>query len=66
MMHDQADEQEQMWAQGWRPAGHREPSDDEQRFLREHPGWLQAVWAHPDWPAWVAKRHGGTDTDIER
>jgi hypothetical protein len=29
---------------------------DELQFLREHPGWMQAAWAHPDWPEWQRER----------
>ena len=60
------EEQEDMWRKGWRPEGYVAPDGEEDLFRREHPGWLQAVWAHPSWPAWVAKRHGNTEPDGER
>lgn len=50
------DEEEQEKATRYvnRPA----PMDpEEQRFLRLHPGWMQAAWAHPDWPEWQRRRN---------
>lgn len=51
-----AEEQERAWKDGWRPAGHPDTSHAERVFLAKHPGWLQAAWAHPDWPAFIAAR----------
>lgn len=56
------DQQEDAWRKGWRPANYQDETDADRAFLREHPGWLQAAWAHPRYVEWLLARENAAAT----